>query len=81
MNRDSKGFEKAYSEPLLEDAQPCPFCGCKTLGMFPGPKSPIIPGGTSQVCCPHCLCTGPIGDTAMRAVAKWNGNFDLMRRR
>lgn len=79
MNRDSKGFEMAYSEPLLKDARPCPFCKGKALGMFPGPKSPVIPRETLRVCCAHCLCQGPIGDTAERAVAKWNGNFAPVR--
>lgn len=81
MNRDSKAFEKAYSEPLLKDARPCPFCKGKILGMFPGPESPIFTAETFRVCCPNCLSKGPVGENAQRAIAKWNSNFEMTPRR
>ena len=81
MSKASEEFQKAYSEPLLATARPCPFCKGITLGLFPGPPSPIIPGDTVRVACPRCLGQGPIGESAQRAVAKWNGDFEPMHQR
>ena len=82
MGNDGKALERAYSEPLLADARPCPFCKGETLGMFPGSSSSsIMSGDTMRVVCPQCLGQGPIGETALRAVAKWNGDFTPIHRK
>ncbi|MBU1049147.1 hypothetical protein KKG90_03880 [Candidatus Bipolaricaulota bacterium] len=81
MSKEGEALEKAYSNRLLLSARACPFCGGETLGMFPGPPSPIMPGDTLRVVCSQCLCHGPIGESAQRAVAKWNGDFNPTHRK
>jgi len=81
MVRDAEELVRAYSEPHLKSARPCPFCGDENLGVFQGPETRISHTKTWYVMCARCVCRGPIGASPERAVAAWNGDFEPVRRR
>ena len=77
MARDSLNISETFSDPHLREAEPCPFCGGSTLGMARGDKLRFGEERSWLVVCCQCLCRGPYGNAAKRAVDKWNGRFEL----
>lgn len=60
---------------LLQQAQPCPFCNGQgerdTYGLWFWDKG--VPGRWAVACSnPECSATGPLGETAIDAVVRWN---------
>jgi len=79
-SRDVEGLGRAYSNPHLERANPCPFCGSTTLAIVEGPQARLIRTRTWQILCAGCLCRGPVGGSEAQAVSKWNGEFGPVHR-
>ena len=77
----AEDLTRAYSDPHLRDARPCPFCKNAVLGLTRGPEGRPRYAKLWCVVCAQCLCHGPIGDSPKRAVAKWNGDFGSVHRR
>jgi len=75
MERDQEGLLRAYTDPRLKDARACPFCGGKSLAMFPGPKNSMFGKKMKHIVCAKCHAQGPIGSSEEHAVIVWNGHF------
>jgi|GEM_PF-1189743 len=75
MERDQEALMRAYTDPRLEDARACPFCGGKNLAVFPGPRKAMFRRKTKRVVCAKCQAQGPIGRSEAHAVIVWNGDF------
>ena len=63
---------RAIEDPHLNDARPCPFCGRRQLGIFPGPLS-YYRRTTYRVGCTQCAAKGPFGLSEKHAIQRWNG--------
>ncbi len=75
MSDEAELLSKAYSDPSLKDARPCPFCGNTTLAITSGPQPRLAHRDTFQVFCPCCVCRGPLAESRQRAITKWNGHW------
>jgi len=53
---------------LMPGDQPCPYCGCKVLGVVT--EHPEIPDW--RVECDTCCARGPLGTTREKARERWN---------
>jgi hypothetical protein len=80
VTRDAEDLARTYSNPHLDQAEPCPFCGSTTLGIIEGPEARPVRSATWQILCAGCLCRGPLGVSPQQAVAKWNKDFGPIRR-
>jgi len=75
LNGDGEALRKAYSDPNLKNARPCPFCDSRLLALHHNPKSQRVPRDTWRVFCPGCFAQGPTASFPRHAVDRWNRNF------
>ena len=78
---DAEGLFRAYGNPELKKANPCPFCKNTALSVGVVDAKRMGRGHVWQVYCAKCQCRGPAGDSAQRAVAKWNSDFSPLHSR
>lgn len=58
---------------LLEDAKPCPFCGCEGQDKFKFVNCDSqVRGGLWHVECGVCRACGPVANFHVEALRRWN---------
>jgi len=79
--QDPDELIRAFGNPELKKANPCPFCKSTALSVGVVDAKRLGKGNVWQVHCSNCQCRGPAGDSAQRAVAKWNSDFSPLHSR
>lgn len=76
--RDFRRIIDAYYDPIVKEAEECPFCHGTFLALAEWEHGRIIPRPTWRIFCVSCKTLGPIGDSKQMAVDFWNRKYERL---